>query len=73
MLEGTVIVDELDKTPARVVVSPDFINSRLGMKISLEDMISILNRLKFDVEAANGLLILKRQLVVKILKLKKIS
>lgn len=57
VLEGTVLVDELDKTPARVVVSPDFINGRLGMKISLEDMLSILNRLKFDVEAANGLLI----------------
>ncbi|BDH62533.1 phenylalanyl-tRNA synthase subunit beta [Ureibacillus massiliensis 4400831 = CIP 108448 = CCUG 49529] len=57
-LEGTVMVDELDKTPARVVVSPDFINARLGMKISLEDMLSILNRLKFDVEAANGLLII---------------
>lgn len=57
VLEGTVLVDELDKTPARVVVSPDFINGRLGMKISLEDMLSILNRLQFDVEAANGLLI----------------
>lgn len=57
VLEGTCIVDELDKTPARVVVSPDFINERLGMKISLEDMLSILDRLKFDVEAANGLLI----------------
>ena len=31
VLEGTVLVDELDKTPARVVVSPDFINGRLGM------------------------------------------
>lgn len=58
VLEGTVLVDELDKTPARVVVSPDFINGRLGMKISLEDMLSILERLKFDVEAANGLLII---------------
>ena len=58
VLEGTVLVDELDKTPARVVVSPDFINTRLGMKISLEDMLSILERLKFDVEAANGLLII---------------
>ena len=28
------------------------------MKISLEDMLSILERLKFDVEAANGLLII---------------
>ncbi|MER2106232.1 MAG: phenylalanine--tRNA ligase subunit beta [Solibacillus sp.] len=58
VLEGTVLVDELDKTPARVVVSPDFINNRLGMKISLEEMLSILERLKFDVEAANGLLII---------------
>ncbi|MFJ7950225.1 phenylalanine--tRNA ligase subunit beta [Lysinibacillus sp. NPDC096418] len=57
VLEGTCIVDELDKTPARVVVSPDFINERLGMKISLEEMLTILERLKFDVEAANGLLI----------------
>ncbi|RHW33441.1 phenylalanine--tRNA ligase subunit beta [Lysinibacillus yapensis] len=58
VLEGTVAVDDLDKTPARVVVSPDFINARLGMKISLEDMLEILNRLKFDVEAANGFLII---------------
>ncbi len=58
VLDGTIVIDELDKTPARVVVSPDFINTRLGMKISLEDMLSILNRLKFDVEAANGLLII---------------
>ncbi|MEY9975150.1 phenylalanine--tRNA ligase subunit beta [Lysinibacillus sp. RC79] len=57
VLEGTCIVDELDKSPARVVVSPDFINERLGMKISLEEMLSILERLKFGVEAANGLLI----------------
>ncbi|MEE1131358.1 MAG: phenylalanine--tRNA ligase subunit beta [Caryophanon sp.] len=57
VLEGTVLVDELDKSPARVVVSPDFINGRLGMKISLEEMLDILKRLKFDVEAANGLLI----------------
>jgi len=58
VLEGTCVVDELDKTPARVVVSPDFINERLGMKIALEDMLSILERLKFGVEAANGLLII---------------
>lgn len=58
VLEGTVVVDELDKTPARVVVSPDFINSRLGMKISLNEMVSILTRLRFDVETANGLLII---------------
>lgn len=58
VLDGTVLIDELDKAPARVVVSPDFINARLGMKISLEEMLSILSRLKFDVEAANGLLII---------------
>lgn len=58
VLEGSVVIDELDKTPARVVVSPDFINARLGMKIPVEDMLGILNRLKFDVEAANGLLII---------------
>ncbi|VEI06869.1 phenylalanine--tRNA ligase subunit beta [Kurthia zopfii] len=57
VLEGTVVVDELDKTPSRVVVSPDFINSRLGMKISLNEMVSILTRLRFNVETANGLLI----------------
>nr|WP_106780283.1 phenylalanine--tRNA ligase subunit beta [Lysinibacillus timonensis] len=58
VLQGTVTVDQLDKTPTRVVVSPDFINARLGMKISLEDMLAILHRLQFDVEAANGLLII---------------
>lgn len=58
VLEGTVLVDELDKSPARVVVSPDFINGRLGMKISLEEMLAILERLAFDVEAANGMLII---------------
>lgn len=58
VLEGTVLVDELDKAPARVIVSPDFINNRLGMKISLEEMLDILKRLKFDVEAANGVLII---------------
>ncbi|WP_010288229.1 phenylalanine--tRNA ligase subunit beta [Kurthia massiliensis] len=58
VLEGTVLVDELDKEPARVVVSPDFINNRLGMKISLNEMVAILKRLRFDVEPANGLLII---------------
>lgn len=58
VLEGTVLVDELDKTPARIVISPDDINAKLGMKISLEEMISILQRLKFDVEAKRGLLVI---------------
>lgn len=56
VLQGSVKVDELDKTQKEVVVSPDFINNRLGMKISLEEMKTILERLKFDFEAANGLL-----------------
>ncbi|MET0786588.1 MAG: phenylalanine--tRNA ligase subunit beta, partial [Paenisporosarcina sp.] len=56
VLHGSVKVDELDKSQKEVVVSPDFINNRLGMKISLEEMTSILTRLKFDFEAANGLL-----------------
>ncbi|MFJ9464375.1 phenylalanine--tRNA ligase subunit beta [Viridibacillus arvi] len=56
VLAGSVMFDELDKTPSKVIVSPDFINARLGMKISLDDMESILKRLKFDVETANGML-----------------
>ncbi|MFC4409837.1 phenylalanine--tRNA ligase subunit beta [Chungangia koreensis] len=56
VLAGSVIFDELDKSPKNVVVSPDFINNRLGMKIPLEDMTNILERLKFDIEAANGML-----------------
>lgn len=59
VLHGSVKVDELDKTEKEVVVSPDFINNRLGMKISLEDMTSILTRLKFEFEAANGQLYIK--------------
>jgi phenylalanyl-tRNA synthetase beta chain len=59
VLLGNVSVDVLDKSPKEVVVSPDFINNRLGMKISLEEMTSILSRLKFDFEAANGLLHIK--------------
>lgn len=56
VLAGSVVFDELDKDPKSVIVSPDFINNRLGMKIPLEDMTNILERLKFEVEAANGLL-----------------
>ncbi|WP_102691114.1 phenylalanine--tRNA ligase subunit beta [Rummeliibacillus pycnus] len=54
VLSGSVVFDELDKTPSKVIVSPDFVNARLGMKISLNEMVSILNRLNFDVETANG-------------------
>lgn len=56
VLSGSVVFDELDKTPAKVIISPDFVNARLGMKISLNEMVTILKRLKFDVETANGLL-----------------
>lgn len=59
ILRGSVIVDELDKSQKEVIVSPDFINNRLGMKISLEEMSSILSRLKFDFEAANGQLFIQ--------------
>lgn len=58
VLEGTVMVDELDKTPARIVVSPQFINARLGMNISIEEMVSILNRLQFDVALDNDMLVI---------------
>ena len=39
VLEGSVIFDELDKTAERITVSPDYINSRLGMKISMDEML----------------------------------
>lgn len=55
VLTGSVVVDELDKTPKKVIVSPDFINERLGMKISLDEMQHILTRLQFPFEVANGL------------------
>ncbi|MGE6367650.1 phenylalanine--tRNA ligase subunit beta [Planococcus kocurii] len=58
VLAGSVIFDELDKEEKIVKVSPDFINSRLGMKISFEDMWDILNRLKFNTEATNGQLVI---------------
>lgn len=55
VLAGSVVVDELDKSPKKVVVSPDFINERLGMKISFDEMQHILTRLQFPFEVANGL------------------
>ncbi|MCG7335442.1 phenylalanine--tRNA ligase subunit beta [Sporosarcina sp. ACRSM] len=58
VLAGSVIVDELDKAPARITVSPDYINNRLGMKISLEEMLSILDRLQIPTEAVNGKLVI---------------
>ncbi len=58
VLEGSVIFDELDKTPVQIMISPDYINKRLGMKISLEEMLSILERLKFPTEAIYGKLLI---------------
>ncbi|WP_438311331.1 phenylalanine--tRNA ligase subunit beta [Sporosarcina sp. FA9] len=58
VLAGSVIIDELDKTPVRITVSPDYINNTLGMKISLEEMLSILDRLQIDTEAINGKLVI---------------
>lgn len=58
VLSGSVVYDELDRTEKVVTVSPDFINQRLGMKIRFEDMLDILNRLKFKTEAVNGQLVI---------------
>ncbi|RNF40884.1 phenylalanine--tRNA ligase subunit beta [Planococcus salinus] len=58
VLAGSVIFDELDKEEKIVTVSPDFINSRLGMKIPFEEMLDILKRLQFNTEAANGQLVI---------------
>ncbi|MBU9672951.1 phenylalanine--tRNA ligase subunit beta [Planococcus sp. CP5-4] len=59
VLGGSLVFDQLDKKERIVKVSPDFINSRLGMKIRLEDMLDILSRLKFNTEAANNQLIIE--------------
>lgn len=58
VLSGSVMFDALDKEEKIVTVSPDFINARLGMKISFEEMMRILKRLKFNTEAINGQLVI---------------
>ena len=58
VLAGSVVFDELNKEEKIVKVSPDFINSRLGMKIPFEDMLDILKRLKFNTQAVNGQLVI---------------
>ncbi|WP_339250879.1 phenylalanine--tRNA ligase subunit beta [Sporosarcina sp. FSL W8-0480] len=58
VLAGSVIFDELDKTPERITISPDYINNRLGMKISMDDMLSILERLRIPTQAVNGQLVI---------------
>lgn len=58
VLSGSVVFDKVSKEEKIVKVSPDFINSRLGMKIAFEEMLDILNRLKFTTEAVNGQLVI---------------
>ncbi|WKA59924.1 phenylalanine--tRNA ligase subunit beta [Planococcus shenhongbingii] len=58
VLSGSVIFDVLDREEKIVTVSPDFINARLGMKIPFEDMMEILERLKFNTDAVNGQLVI---------------
>ncbi|WP_281864448.1 phenylalanine--tRNA ligase subunit beta [Planomicrobium okeanokoites] len=58
VLAGSVIFDKLQREEKVVHVSPDFINSRLGMKIRLDDMLDILNRLQFKTEAMNNQLMI---------------
>ncbi|QHJ71663.1 phenylalanine--tRNA ligase subunit beta [Planococcus halotolerans] len=58
VLAGSVIFDQLQREEKIVNVSPDFINSRLGMKIRLDDMLDILNRLQFKTEAMNNQLMI---------------
>lgn len=58
VLGGSVMFDKLDKEEKIVQVSPDFINARLGMKVSFEEMMRILKRLKFNTEAVNGQLVI---------------
>ncbi|MGK7377957.1 phenylalanine--tRNA ligase subunit beta [Planococcus sp. 1R117A] len=58
VLAGSVIFDVLDREEKIVKVSPDFVNARLGMKIPFEDMMEILERLKFNTDAVNGQLVI---------------
>ncbi|WP_341202332.1 phenylalanine--tRNA ligase subunit beta [Planomicrobium okeanokoites] len=58
VLAGSVIFDKLQREEKIVHVSPDFINSRLGMKIRFDDMLDILNRLQFKTEAMNNQLMI---------------
>ncbi|QKX51668.1 phenylalanine--tRNA ligase subunit beta [Planococcus glaciei] len=58
VLAGSLVFDQLDREEKIVKVSPDFINTRLGMKIPFEDMMEILSRLKFNTDAINGQLVI---------------
>lgn len=58
VLEGSVVFDELDKSSERIIISPDYVNNRLGMKIAMDEMLAILQRLQIPTEAVNGKLVL---------------
>ncbi|MBZ5201156.1 phenylalanine--tRNA ligase subunit beta [Planomicrobium chinense] len=58
VLAGSLVFDQLEREEKIVKVSPDFINTRLGMKIPFEDMMEILGRLKFNTDAINGQLVI---------------
>ncbi|MHC8517263.1 phenylalanine--tRNA ligase subunit beta [Sporosarcina sp. ITBMC105] len=58
VLANSVLFDELDKTAERITISPDYINSRLGMKISMDEMLTILERLRIPTQAINGQLVI---------------
>ncbi|EGQ22415.1 phenylalanyl-tRNA synthetase beta subunit [Sporosarcina newyorkensis 2681] len=58
VLEGSVQFDELDKTAERIILSPDYVNNRLGMKIPMDEMKSIMDRLQIPTEAINGQLVM---------------
>ena len=54
VLEGSVIFDQLDKTPEKIILSPDYVNNRLGMKIAMDEMKTIMDRLQIPTELING-------------------
>ncbi len=56
--EGIVLHDELDKTPQQIILSPDAVNRRLGMKIALSEMLTILERLRIPTTVENGKMII---------------
>ena len=58
VLAEDVVFDELNKEAKTIIVSPDFVNRHLGMKIPMEEMITILERLQFGVTAQNGKLLI---------------
>lgn len=58
VLEGSVVFDELDKTWERIILSPDYVNARLGMKIPMVEMKEIMDRLQIPTEAISGQLVM---------------